>query len=201
MSRTSCGDDEKVIVFTRLCGRHFRAGFVIFELALCGERIFAHKCILAVASDPMKALVTGQWLENQNDSVCVVRVEHSALAMKSMLKFIYVGTIDVTILGDHHFELFDLAAQYDLPDLSSACEALCIKLLQAVGGRSDRVVAMTIAAYVYEKSDMETACINYIKSKGPTMMMSNPFMEVKTSHPEIWTSLKKDLDVPDEELV
>ena len=102
---------------------------VVFELVPCGEKIFAHKCILAVASDPMKALVTGQWLENQNDSVCLVKVEHSALAMKAMLKFIYVGTIDITNLDDHHFELFDLAAQYDLPDLSTACETVCIKLL------------------------------------------------------------------------
>ena len=172
---------------------------VIFELAACGERIFAHKCILAAASDPMKALVTGLWLENQNDGVCVVKVEHSALAMKAMLEFIYVGTIDITNLGDYHYELFDLSAQYDLPDLSIACESVCIKVLQAVGGRSDGVVSMIIAAYVYEKTDMKKACINYIKSKGPTIMMSNAFIELKTSHPTIWIALRKDLNVPDEE--
>ena len=174
---------------------------VIFENVPCGEHIFAHKCILAAASLPMKALVTGQWLENQNDGVCLVKVEHSAVAMKAMLKFIYVGTIEISNLDDETFELLDLAAQYDLPELSTACETLCIKLLQAVGGRSDRVVATTIAAYVYEKSDMKTACINYIKSKGPTMMMSNAFMEMKTSHSDVWMSLRKDLGVPDEELV
>ena len=175
---------------------------VIFELASCGERIFAHKCVLSVASPPMKALVTGQWIENQNDGVCLVKnVEHSARALKAMLRFIYVGKIEISNLGDENFELFDLAAQYDLPDLSTACEKLCIKLLRAVGGRSDRVVATTIAAYVYEKTDMKTACIKYIKSKGPSMMMSDAFIEVKTSHPDIWMSLRKDLGVPEEELV
>ena len=54
---------------------------------------------------------------------------------------------------------------------------------------------------MYEKTNMKTACINHIKNKGPTITMSNAFMEVKTSHPEIWTSLRKDLGVPDEELV
>ena len=46
--------------------------------------------MLATASKPLKALVTGPWLENQSDNgVCFVKVEHSAAAIKAMLKFIY----------------------------------------------------------------------------------------------------------------
>ena len=189
---------------------------VIFELTN-GERIFAHKCVLAVASDPLKALVTGPWLENQYvKGICVVKVEHSESAIKAMLHYIYVGAIAFVAssdnsLADSYLELLDLAAQYDLPDLASSWVTMgiemltqetslygCISNIKFVRNErtADMIVPLTIAAYYHEQNYLKEACIDYIKTKGPSIVMSDAFIELKSSHPNVWTSLRDDLGVP-----
>jgi hypothetical protein len=199
------------LLFSRDCAD------VVFELTN-GKTISAHKCVLAVASNPLKALVTGPWLENQNDKgVCIVKVEHSEAAVKVMLHYIYVGDLPPidfipspeNALADSYLELLDLAAQYDLPDLASSCVAMGIELLTnetSCGAvkhvkylyEADIVVPLTIAAYYHEQSYLKEACVEYIKFKGPSITMSDAFIELKTSHPDIWTSLREDLGVPDQ---
>ena len=170
---------------------------VVFEIN-DEDPIFAHKCVLAAASDPMKALVKGAWIENQNDGICRVKASHSSFAISAMLNFIYK---DEMLLpqgaGSNVFsEIFDLAAQYELPGLATTCDSMGIKLLEKKP--SDQAKYTDMIMYVYEKKNLKKACIEKIASKGPTVMMSGPFMEVKDSYPDIWKKLRKDLGVPDE---
>jgi len=130
-------DEPKTSLLEKLLTDHVCSD-VVFELS-DGERVFAHKCVLAAASEPLKALVTGPWLENQNDNgVCVVKVVNSAAAIKAMLTFVYSSQNELVL------QRFD-----------------------------------------------------YIKSKGPSITMASSFVEMKSSHPEVWKSLRKDLGVPD----
>ena len=181
---------------------------VIFELTN-GKRISAHKCVLAVASDPLKALVTGPWLENQNDKgVCIVKVEHSAAAIEVMLKFVYSNYTTFTFRREYFYsrreyvysifdEIFELAELYDFPELANACETLGISWLKHSNCDAHLVMTMTVAACEHERNNLRKACTAYIKEKGASIMMSEAFMAVKTSDPDVWKTLRKALGVPD----
>ena len=58
-------------------------------------------------------------------------------------------------------------------------------------------MAITVSAYENEKMKMKKACVDYIKAKGPSITMASHFWAIKTSHPVVWKSLRKDLGVPD----
>ena len=184
----------EILLSTHICAD------VVFEIN-DEDPIFAHKCVLAAASDPMKALVTGAWLENQyKDGVCHVKASHSSLAINAMLKYIYNDT--VALPKDMHmnvfYDIFDLAAQYELPGLATAYEAMGVKLLQFEELGVDLVVSMMVAAYVYDMKNLKRECVEYIQSKGPKITMSSAFIGMKDSYPEIWKKLRTDLGVPDE---
>ena len=69
---------------------------VVFEVE--GERIPAHKVIVAACSEYMNALLSNpQWQENADDRMSVVKLSDlSAVSVRAMLRFIYTGEVDET---------------------------------------------------------------------------------------------------------
>ena len=172
---------------------------VVFEIG--HERIFAHKCVLAAASDALKAMVTGPWLENQNtDGICYVKSAHSAMAIKTMLLFVYSNNTKFMVKRDElsvsFDEIFDLAALYGFPELASACEVMGINWLKQEVCSPPLVAEIIVAAYKHEQQNLINACIDYIKTKGPRITMTRAFVDISVSYPDVWGALYVDLGVP-----
>ena len=113
---------------------------VVFEVE--GERIPAHKNIVAACSEYMNALLSNpQWQENADDRMSVLKLSDlSAVSVRAMLIFIYTGEVDETACMTHTIDVLHLAAQHHFKGsqdgMCSVCHqgALCADRACVSGG-------------------------------------------------------------------
>lgn len=82
-------------------------------------RIFAHRAILAVASEPFRALVAGHFSETSERVVEIRDVFSSAFRL--LLRFVYTG--EVVLDFANVISVLALADRFDLPDLKAFCSS------------------------------------------------------------------------------
>jgi len=121
-----------------------------------GERIPAHRNILAASSECLGALLKGQWAESASG---VVRMEQSAMAVKALLRFLYTGEVDEAALVSDLGGVLELAALHGQDELVSFCEQ---HALQSLTVRT--VVTKLVAAHLHKLTVLKAACIALIKS-------------------------------------
>jgi hypothetical protein len=159
-----------------------------------GERVLAHKNLLAGGSEHMGALLRGPWAENADGRESVVQVEQSCVAVRAMLRFVYTGQVDGAALAADLGGALDLASQHGLESLRAACEQ------QSVAGLSVKtVVPLAVAAHLHELPALKAACVELIKANFAAVMMSDAFIELKTTHPLLWQELRAALGVREQE--
>ena len=159
-----------------------------------GERVPAHKCLLAAGSEHMGALLRGPWAENADGRESVVQVEQSGVAVRAMLRFVYTGQVDGAALAADLGGVLDLASQHGLEGLRAACEQ------HGVAGLSVKtVVPLAVAAHLHELPALKAACVELIKANAFAVTMSDTFMELKTTHPLLWRELRAALGVTEQE--
>ena len=167
-----------------------------------GERIHAHRCIVAACSEQLSALLQGQWAETTGSSggVAEIKMDQSAEAVRALLRFMYTGEADeasfecVSGVGSHLQDLFDLAAQHEQVELTAACEKHCIKGLTV-----KTVVPLAVAAHLHELPALKAACVELIKANAFAVTMSSAFISLKTTHPLLWRELRAALGVTEQE--
>jgi hypothetical protein len=158
---------------------------LVFEAGGGGERIHAHKALMAASSPTIATLLQGPWAENLEGMVSTIRVEQSPAALRCLLRYVYTGVVETDACTSHTMDVLDLAAQHDLPALKVACENHAIKALKV-----DNVVSVLIASHVHELAALKAACINLIKGKSLALLMSPTWPGLRSEHPTLWEELK-----------
>ena len=162
-----------------------------------GDRIPAHRNILAANSEHMGALLKGPWRENASDGQAVeVPMEQSAAAVRVMLQFVYTGEVDEAGLSSLPVLLgaLDLSSRHLLPELKAACERRLVGSLTVPS-----VTAALVAAYLHDLVALKSACVEFIKANMAAVMMSKSYKKLDKAHPAIWKQLRVALGLPEED--
>jgi BTB/POZ domain len=161
-----------------------------------GERIPAHRNIVAANSEHMGALLKGPWRENVDGQAVEVPMEQSAAAVRVLLRFVYTGEVDEAVLSSPPvlMGVLDLSSRHLLPELKAACER------RLVGSLSKQSLADSlVAAHLHDLADLKEACVEFIKTNFASVMLSPSFMKLKKAHPAIWKQLRVSLGLPEED--
>ena len=161
-----------------------------------GERIHAHRCIVAACSPHMRAMLQGSWMENAG-KVSEVPMTQSAPAVRALLRFFYTGEVDEAAVQSQMSDVLHLAAQHEQPELKAACEKCAAKMLSV-----QTVVPILVTAHLHDLPSTKARCINLINSsaaKAVAVTLSSSFMKLKTTHPLLWRELRAALGLPEEE--
>ena len=161
-----------------------------------GERIPAHRFIVAASSEHMGALLKGPWRENVDGQAVEVPMEQSAAAVRVLLRFVYTGEVDEAGLSSPPVLLgvLDLSSRHLLPELKAACERRMICSLS-----KQTLVNALVAAYFHDLSVLKEACVELVNKNSLTVLLSPSFIKLKTSHPAIWKQLRVSLGLPEED--
>jgi hypothetical protein len=161
-----------------------------------GERIPAHRNIVAANSEHMGALLKGPWRENVDGQAVEVPMEQSAAAVRVLLRFVYTGEVDEAGLSSPPVlsGVLDLSSRHLLPELKAACERRLVGSLTVPS-----VAAALVAAYLHDLAALKAACVEFIKASTVAVMMSSSCGTLKTDHPAIWKELRAALGLPVEE--
>ena len=163
-----------------------------------GERIPAHRFIVAACSESLDALLSNpQWLETADDRerVAEVPMEQSAAAVRVMLQFVYTGEVDEAELSSPPVLLgvLDLSSRHLLPELKAACERRLVGSLSKQG-----LASALVSAYLHDLAALKAACVELIKAN-PGVTMTTSYNKLKTSHPAIWKQLRAALGESEED--
>ena len=161
-----------------------------------GERIPAHRFILAASSEHMGALLKGPWRENIDGQAVEVPMEQSAAAVRVMLRFVYTGEVDEAGLSSPPvlMGVLDLSSRHLLPELKAACERCLVGSL-TVATLADALVA----AYLHELAALKAACVEFFKANMTAVTLSSSYIKFIASHRAIWKHLRVALGLPEEE--
>jgi hypothetical protein len=163
---------------------------LVFEVA-GGERIPAHRNIVAASSSVIKVLLKGQWADSITG---VVRVEQSAAAIRAMLRYMYTDEVDQGELKTDLWGTFELASKYGQDGLFAACEEHARKALTVKS-----VVPIIVSAKLYDLKQLKTECMELIKGNMAVVLTSTAFMNLKTKEPELWREVRVALGVTETE--
>jgi hypothetical protein len=159
-----------------------------------GERIPAHRNIVAANSEHMGALLKGPWRENVDGQAVEVPMEQSAAAVRVLLRFVYTGEVDEAGLSSPPVlsGVLDLSSRHLLPELKAACER------RLVGSLSKQSLAdALVAAHLHDLAALKAACVEFVKAN-PSFTMTASYMKLKKAHPAIWKQLRVALGLPEE---
>jgi hypothetical protein len=145
-----------------------------------GEQFPAHKCILAAYNEVIDAMLDGQWKEEKE-----IKFEESAIAVETMLCFIYTGKVDKNELLEDLEGVIILADKYDLGGLKEECEKYAIMQLLL-----DNVLYFIIMADLYKMEKLKHECIETIRLNRERITTSPEFIALETNYPDLWQELQ-----------
>jgi hypothetical protein len=145
-----------------------------------GEQFPAHKCILSEYNKVMDTMLDGQWKEKNE-----IKFEESSNAVKTMLRFIYMGKVDKNELLEDLEGVIILAEKYNLVGLKEECEKCAITQLLL-----DNVLDFIIMADLYKMDKLKNECIETIHLNREIIKKSPEFIALETSYPDLWLELQ-----------
>ena len=159
-----------------------------------GERIPAHRCILAACSQPLRASLLGPWVESAKREITI---DQSGAAVRALLRFMYTGEAEAAALDANLQEVLELAALYEQADLKAACEERGLAGLQMKS-----VVPLLVAAHLHDLGKLKQACVDLIKASSLEFALSvssGEFNQLAFIHPSLWKETRTALGLPVEE--
>ncbi|ELU11990.1 hypothetical protein CAPTEDRAFT_25374, partial [Capitella teleta] len=134
--------------------------FSDITLVVGRKRFFAHKLLLANASDVFEQMLTSEhWLDSVQRELVLQEPDDCIPVFADFLRYIYSGQISLssdTVLG-----LLVLADKYNVPDLKDCC---CSYMGGHLVGPPDVTKAVTWYQYALacNSQQLQNACLNYI---------------------------------------
>ncbi|CAH0718693.1 unnamed protein product, partial [Brenthis ino] len=136
-----------------------------------GQRIPAHKVILAASSDYFRALLYGGMREaNQAE----VELQAPLLAFKALLRYVYSGHMGLSLLReDTVLDMLGLAHQFNFQELETAISDY---LRQVLALRN--VCAVLDAARLYGLDALMDYCYNYLDKNAKEVLQHDTFLQL-----------------------
>jgi hypothetical protein len=126
-----------------------------------------HGVILAAASEPFKAMLSGGYAETAERRI--VLPHHSHRALKRMVEFLYSGEIE--ICDDMIVELFALADEFQVLELRRVCEEHV-----ASGISVKSVVGLLSAAKNHTADQLFEKCVEFFKNNEAEVLQLDSFV-------------------------
>ena len=161
-----------------------------------GERIPAHRNILAACSESLDALLSNpHWVETADarERVAEIVLEQSETAVRVMLRFVYTGEVDEAGLSSNQMGVLDLSSRHLLPELKAECERCLVRSLTVA-----TLPDFLIAAYLHNLAALKASCIDFIRANMPAVTLSTSFASLHVSHPAIWKEVRAAMQLPEE---
>ncbi|XP_072944054.1 BTB/POZ domain-containing protein 9 [Epargyreus clarus] len=140
-------------------------------LVVEGQRIPAHKVILAASSDYFRALLYGGMREaNQSE----VELQAPLQAFKALLRYVYSGHMGLSLLReDTVLDMLGLAHQFNFQELESAISDY---LRQVLALRN--VCAVLDAARLYGLNALLDYCYNFLDRNATEVLQHDSFLQL-----------------------
>ncbi|XP_060523915.1 BTB/POZ domain-containing protein 9 [Cylas formicarius] len=167
------GDIEHLAQFSEnlssLCLSH---EYSDVTLVVEGQKLHAHKVILAARSDYFRALLYGGLKESNQAEI--VLPDAPLKAFKILLKYIYTGHMFLmTLKEDVILDILGLAHQYGFQDLESAISDV-LKQLLALGN----VCAILDTAHLYGLEKLVRVCHTFLDKYASEILQHDSFLQL-----------------------
>jgi BTB/POZ domain-containing protein 9 len=140
-------------------------------LVVDGEKLNAHKAILAARSEYFDALLYDGLQDLKQSEVAIKDV--SPEAFKQVLKFIYTGTITITFNSGLILEVLEFAHKYSFKNLENST----IQKLKSVLNFKN-IWSILNTANLYDLSDLKQACHTFMDQNALEIVTSDCFTEL-----------------------
>ncbi|XP_050345031.1 BTB/POZ domain-containing protein 9 [Nymphalis io] len=136
-----------------------------------GQRIPAHKVILAASSDYFRALLYGGMREaNQAE----VELQAPLLAFKALLRYVYSGHMGLSLLReDTVLDMLGLAHQFNFQELEAAISDYLRQILAL-----KNVCALLDAARLYGLDALMDYCYNFLDRNATEILQHDTFLQL-----------------------
>ncbi|KAJ3647096.1 hypothetical protein Zmor_024638 [Zophobas morio] len=166
--------DESVTITdtTKLLGDvaslYLNQKFSDITLLVDDQKLYAHKVILAVRSEYFESLL---YEDPQNTKITITGVPFDAL--RTLLKYIYTGTITISSDVDTTLQILGLAHQYSFIDLQTTIIKKLKPLLTL-----QNVCAVLNTANFYELEELLEVCHSFMELNASEVVSSDCFAEL-----------------------
>ncbi|XP_072390147.1 BTB/POZ domain-containing protein 9 isoform X1 [Diabrotica undecimpunctata] len=141
-------------------------------LVVEGQKLNAHKVILAARSDYFRALLYGGMKESTQNEILLP--DAPLKAFKVLLKYIYTGHMFLTTLEeDVILDTLGLAHQYGFQDLETAISDILRQLLAL-----NNVCAILDAAHLYGLDNLVKVCHNFLDMHASEILTQEYFIQL-----------------------
>ncbi|VEN59514.1 unnamed protein product [Callosobruchus maculatus] len=141
-------------------------------LVVEGQKLSAHKVILAARSDYFRALLYGGLRESNQDEI--VLPDAPLRAFKVLLKYIYTGHMFLTTLKeDVILDTLGLAHQYGFQELETAISEILKQLLAL-----RNVCAILDTAHLYGLQNLVKVCHNFLDRNAADILAHESFLQL-----------------------
>lgn len=173
---TRLGDIEHLAQLSEnlsaLCLNHEYSDII---LIVEGQKLSAHKVILAARSDYFRALLYGGLKESNQAEI--VLPDAPLKAFKVLLKYIYTGHMFLTTLKeDVILDTLGLAHQYGFQDLETAISDILKQLLAL-----RNVCAILDTAHLYGLEKLVKVCHGFLDRHATEILMHESFLQLSQS--------------------
>ncbi|KAL7296035.1 hypothetical protein TKK_0010590 [Trichogramma kaykai] len=132
----------------------------------CGSTFPAHKVLLASVSPVFAAMFKSDMSENEENVIKISDIRYEVLL--EMLRYIYLGIIDVKKDTETCCELLGAADKYDIQGLRKKCEqVLCSCLLP------ENAINIYRSATAYNAPDLKEEVVKFMKENASKIINSN----------------------------
>jgi hypothetical protein len=166
---------------------------VVFVCGSSGDRIHAHRNIVAACSEQLSALLQGQWAETtggEREYVAEVSVEQPAAAVRTLLRFMYTCEVAEAALSDNILDVLDLVMRYEQRGLRGLEDAREKCALHALTLSNDSVVPLLEAAHMHDLSGLKQACLDCVASS-PSLSASAQCAQLLKTHADLASELQQ----------
>ena len=149
------------------------------------RKLYAHRAVLAAASDYFRVLFTGNWQESVD---CLngngIRTNNSVNIMEGLLNFIYTGNINDIFINCNIVEILELSSQWGLKSLATLCERRCVQTLHAKS-----VIPILKFASSNNSESLKHACFKFIRRNSITVLTSKSGTALRSENIDLWNEL------------
>lgn len=148
-----------------------------------GEAFRAHRQLLAMRSPVFKAMFYGSMSEAQSGLACI---SASSAGLRHLLHFMYTDELDANGVEPNDAELFELAAQYEVPGLVALVREQLFRTLSV-----DNAVTHFSLAVQFSQEKLEESCKAMIKRNLNAVMRTEGWAQI-TRDPELMGTLLRE---------
>ena len=147
------------------------------------DKICAHKAVLAAASPYFQTLFSGNWQETKSNNE--IQTQNSYAVMKLVLRFIYTGEINETIVNNKAQIMLGLASEWQLTQLMVLCEQCCIRSLSQTNVKDTLLLAC-----LHDCTSLKESCLKFIKQHSGKLLVSRKFISLREENHDVWRQVK-----------